>query len=208
MRHHQTGGDWPSKEVGLFDISGSVAVTTVSVLVVKAALSQNQLVLRDGLLPTEWVESNWAVGLLIVRWWGGKDNTHYSFTSNPDSFTCYRWACLPVECSKQVIFEHSTTLQVFCCPCPDRFKHQIHHKNAFTKIPDSVLVKRAALMSLSKASQALLCACSGNFPLKSSKHSRASATYLSSKRHRASRKWAFRWAGFSVRAFRQSLRAS
>lgn len=75
-------------------------------------------------------------------------------------------------------------------------------------LPDSVLEKRAALMSLSRASQALLCACSGNFPLKSSRHSRASATYLSSNRHRAKRKWAFRCPGFSVRAFRQSRRAS
>lgn len=74
--------------------------------------------------------------------------------------------------------------------------------------PLSLLEKRAALMSLSSASQALLCACSGNFPLKSSRHSSASATYLSSKRQRARRKWAFRWQGFRDMAFRQSLRAS
>lgn len=75
-------------------------------------------------------------------------------------------------------------------------------------IPESVLEKRAALMSLSKALQALLLACSGNFPLKSSRHSRASAKYFSSNRHLASLKWAFRCPGFRVRAFRQSLRAS
>lgn len=74
--------------------------------------------------------------------------------------------------------------------------------------PLSLLEKRAALMSLSSASQALLCACSGNFPLKSSRHSSASATYLSSKRQRARRKWAFRWHGFRDMAFKQSLRAS
>ncbi|KAL0605032.1 40S ribosomal protein S6 [Plecturocebus cupreus] len=57
--------------------------------------------------------------------------------------------------------------------------------------PPSFLEKRAAVMSRPNASQALLWACSGNFPLKSSRHSRASATYLSSKRQRARRKCAF-----------------
>lgn len=74
--------------------------------------------------------------------------------------------------------------------------------------PESILEKRAALISLSRASQALLWACSGNLPLKSSKHSRASATYFSSKRQRASRKWAFRCPGLRDRAFRQSLSPS
>lgn len=74
--------------------------------------------------------------------------------------------------------------------------------------PPSFLEKRAAVMSRPNASQALLWACSGNFPLKSSRHSRASATYLSSKRQRAKRKCAFRWHGFREMALRQSLRAS
>lgn len=57
----------PSKEVGLLDVGGGVAVTTVSVLVVEAALPQHQLILWDRLLPAEWVESNGAVGFFVVR---------------------------------------------------------------------------------------------------------------------------------------------
>lgn len=55
----------PSKKVGFFDVSGGVTVTAVSVFVVKAALSQLQLIFRNGLFPTERVESDGAVGLFV-----------------------------------------------------------------------------------------------------------------------------------------------
>ena len=37
--------------------------------------------------------------------------------------SCYShlWTCLPVECSKQVLMEHSTTFLVFCPSCPVNF---------------------------------------------------------------------------------------
>lgn len=156
---------WPSEKVGFFYVSGCVAVTTVSMLVVKTALSQHQLIFRDRLLPTEWVESNGAVGLFI--------------------------------------FCQLKTKEKFKGEQAEQSVQQMQHTS-----PDSFLAYKADLMSLSRASHALLWACSGNFPLKSSRHSRASATYLSSNRQRASLKWALRCPGFKLRAFKQSLRAS
>ncbi len=68
-----------------------------------------------------------------------------------------------------------------------KYAESVDYSNACTEnksktwtLQESVFEKRAALMSLSSASHALLCACSGNLPLKSSRHSWASATYLSS----------------------------
>ena len=58
----------PAKEVGLFDVGGGVAVAAVAVLVVKAALPQLDLVLRDGLLARGGVETDRTVGLLVLAW--------------------------------------------------------------------------------------------------------------------------------------------
>ena len=43
---------------------------------------------------------------------------------------CFQWTCLPVECSNQVFFEHSSTFPVFCCPCPSFFGTYCWHSNS------------------------------------------------------------------------------
>lgn len=56
----------PAKEVRLFDVGGGVAVAAVSVLVVEAALSQDDLILRDRLFTAEAVEANRAAPFLLI----------------------------------------------------------------------------------------------------------------------------------------------
>lgn len=56
----------PPEEVGLFNVSGGVAVSAVAMLVVKATLSQDDLVLWDRLFTAKVVEANGAVAFLIV----------------------------------------------------------------------------------------------------------------------------------------------
>lgn len=36
-----------------------------------------------------------------------------------DTITCYQWTRLPIECSKQVFWEHSAMFKVCCYPCPN-----------------------------------------------------------------------------------------
>jgi len=60
--------DSPPEEVGLFDVGGGVAMAAVAMLVVAAGLPQEHLVLRDRLLAAERVETDGAVGLLVLAW--------------------------------------------------------------------------------------------------------------------------------------------
>uniref|UniRef100_A0AAR2LEN5 protein-glutamine gamma-glutamyltransferase n=1 Tax=Pygocentrus nattereri TaxID=42514 RepID=A0AAR2LEN5_PYGNA len=51
------------------------------------------------------------------------------------TLTCFQLTCSPVECSKQVFFEHSSTFPVFFCPCPKFFgtccRHQIQNDEGY-----------------------------------------------------------------------------
>lgn len=43
------------------------------------------------------------------------------------TLTCFQLIRSPVECSKQMFFEHSSTFSVFCCPCLSFFEMCCRH---------------------------------------------------------------------------------
>ena len=68
-------------------------------------------------LPTQ-IFTNWWASLHPWLWTTKPFQSRYCYVICD---ICYQLTCLPVECSRQVFFEHSTVFPIFCCSCPNFF---------------------------------------------------------------------------------------